>query len=240
MASKNKKKRKNNRKKSKGKKEKKFVDQPDNAQDDAKDVENADPTDESLKRKISDDDSDVEDAPKKKKKKQPVASSSSGQKGKKSIRQMKREKHAERQAAAQAVAKDELKSQCTSYLSQWKHDRQNWKFMKAKQVWLYKNKFSLHLVPDSSWQTLLEYFESAQGNIRNLLLEDANKVIKKMDEWTESQNMSDKKDLPEKDNPEEDKTEDSQAVDDITLPESEKPDDTSYKRARDIIQCLQE
>lgn len=237
MVSKNKKKRKNNRnnKKNKYKKEEKYADNTENVQDAEDDPQNAEPSDENLKRKVSDDDSEADKEPKKKKKKQAAATNSTDQKGKRSIRQMKREKHAQRQAEAQAAAKDELKLQCTSYLSQWKHDRQNWKFMKAKQVWLYKNKFSAHLVPHSSWQTLLEYFESAQGNIRNLLLEDANKVIKKMDEWAESQNSSDKKDKPEGDG-----TEDSQAVDDTPAPESDKPDDTSYKRARGIIQCLQE
>lgn len=238
MASKNKKKRKNNRnnKKNKLKNEEKCSKESKNLEDAEDEPQNteAGPRYENLKRQKSDD-SDTEDAPKKKKKKQPVATNSSDQKGKKSIRQIKREKHAQREAEAQAAAKDELKSQCISYLSQWKHDRQNWKFMKAKQVCLYKNKFSSHLVPDTSWQTLLEYFESAQGNIRNLLLEDANKVIKKMDEWTESQNGIDKKDKLEDDG-----TEDPDAVDDASAPQSEKPDDTSYKRARDIIQCLQE
>lgn len=238
MANKNKKKRKNNRnnKKNKYENKEKFHKDPENVEEDAEDeTQSAGPKYESLRRKNSDDDSDIDDAPKKKKKKQAVDTNRSDQKGKKSIRQMKREKHAQRQAEAQAAAKDELKSQCISYLSQWKHDRQNWKFMKAKQVWLYKNKFSSHLIPDSSWQTFLEYFESAQGNIRNLLLEDANKVIKKMDEWTESQNSTDKKDTLE-----DDETINSGADDNAPAPESEKPDDTSYMRARDIIQCLQE
>ncbi|XP_026316986.1 uncharacterized protein C7orf50 homolog [Hyposmocoma kahamanoa] len=238
MPNKNKEKRKNKlrNKHNKYKNEEKFSEDTENVEEDAEDEPQSDgPNYKSLKRKISEDDSDIEDASKKKKKKQPIATNRSDHKGKKSIRQMKREKHAQRQAEAQAAAKDELKSQCISYLSQWKHDRQNWKFMKAKQVWLYKNKFSSHLVPDSSWQTLLEYFESAQGNIRNLLLEDANKVIKTMDEWTEFQNSTDKKDKPEGDG-----TKNSDANDDAPAPKPEKPDDTSYKRARDIIQSLQE
>lgn len=231
MTSKNKKKRKSNRNHKKHKEE-----NPKESENFVEDEpQSGMPRHTSLKRNVSENDSDVEDAPKKKKKKQPVSANSSNQKGKKSIRQMKREKHAQRQAEAYAAAKDELKSQCISYLSQWKHDRQNWKFMKAKQVWLYKSKFSSHLVPDSSWQTFLEYFESAQGNIRNLLLEDANKIIKKMDEWTESQNSTDKKE-----NPEDNDTKNLDADEDAPASESEKPDDISYKRARDIIQCLQE
>ena len=178
----------------------------------------------------NEDDSDVEEKPqRKKKKKQPVATDSADKKGKKSIRQMKRERFAERQAEAQTVAKDHLKGQCLNYLSQWKHDKQNWKFMKAKQVWLYKNKFSSYLLPDSSWPLLLEYFESAQGNIRNMLLTDAHKVIKQMDEWTESQTGE----VKTKDD-EEDDTEDNEAS------TTKKPDENVYKRARDLIQCLEE
>ncbi|XP_035445329.2 uncharacterized protein C7orf50 homolog [Spodoptera frugiperda] len=180
------------------------------------------------------DDSDVEDKPqRKKKKKQPIQmDSTDNKKGKKSIRQMKREKFAARQAEAQSAAKDQLKSQCLNYLSQWKHDKQNWKFMKARQVWLFKNKFSTHLVPDASWPTLLEYFESAQGNIRNILLEDAHKIIKQMDEWTESQGGESKNDEEDEENEE---TEESEET-----PKPKKPDDSVYKRARDLIQCLEE
>ncbi|CAK1586341.1 unnamed protein product [Parnassius mnemosyne] len=168
--------------------------------------------------------SDTESKPKKlKKKKKLVPSDSSEKKNKKSIRQMKREKHAERQAAAEAVAKDQLKSQCLNYLSQWKYDRPNWKFMKAKQVWLFKNKFSTNLIPDASWPLLLEYFESAKGNIRNLLLADANKIIKQMDDWTDLQN-NEENNIPE-----------DQQDSSIT-----KPHDTVYNRARSLIQCLEE
>ncbi|XP_038206376.1 uncharacterized protein C7orf50 homolog [Zerene cesonia] len=177
----------------------------------------------------SEGDSDAETKPKKpkKKKKRAVPSEeteTTSKKNKKSIRQMKKEKFIQRQTEAAAAAKDQLKSQCLNYLSQWKHDRQNWKFMKAKQVWLYKNKFSKLLIPETSWPLLLEYFESAQGNIRKMLLDDANKIIKQMDEWTESQVNN------EKDNENEEVEESDHA----------KPDDVIYNRARSLIQCLQE
>ncbi|XP_032520955.2 uncharacterized protein C7orf50 homolog [Danaus plexippus] len=177
------------------------------------------------RRFIDDDDDDDDNKPKKskKKKKQPAPTESTEKKGKKSIRQMKKEKHAQRQAEAQSAAKDQLKSQCITYLSQWKHDRENWKFMKAKQVWLYKNKFSSQLLPDESWPVLLEYFESAKGNIRNMLLTDAHKIIKEMDDWTASQ----------------DKDGDNAGDTDQT-PEVRKPDPSVYNRARSLIQCLEE
>lgn len=177
------------------------------------------------KRNCSDNDSDVEDRPKKKKKKKQLISKQETTiqgKGKKSIRQMKKEKYAQRQAEAEAAAKDTLKQECQSYLSQWKHARDHWKFMKAKQVWLYKNKFSSKLVSDESWPVLLEYFEAAKGNIRNMLLDDANKIIKQMDsciEKTDNDLMS------------------TEATETDTM---SRPDDTTYKRARDLIQHLQE
>ncbi|CAG9561047.1 unnamed protein product [Danaus chrysippus] len=198
-----------------------------NANDEENDNEGELEDERGTKRHLVDDgsESDVEDRPKKskKKKKQPAATESTEKKGKKSIRQMKKEKHAQRQAEAQSAAKDQLKSQCITYLSQWKHDRENWKFMKAKQVWLYKNKFSSQLVPDESWPVLLEYFESAKGNIRNMLLTDAHNIIKIMDDWTASL---------EKDGENNEETDQTSEV--------RKPDPTVYNRARSLIQCLEE
>lgn len=236
MGSSNKKKRKNNNKKNKIKRENEAAPNAHNPDDQEEAKEDHDlSADEDLEQKLpkrnrTEEDSDAEEEPKKKKKKkQPIPTDSSGKKGQKSIRQIKREKHALRQLEEAAVSKDQVKSQCISYLSQWKHDRQNWKFMKAKQVWLYKNKFSSYLLPESSWPVFLEYFESAKGNIRNLLLEDANKVIKQMDDWTESENNTE---VSLKENEEEAEKEKVEG--------STKPDDTAYKRARDLIQCLQE
>ncbi|CAG9793759.1 unnamed protein product [Diatraea saccharalis] len=163
--------------------------------------------------------------PKKKKKKKNKPDNSTVQSNKnKSIRQIKREKFAQRQAESLAAAKEQTKSECLNYLSQWKYHRQNWKFMKAKQVWLYKNKFSENLVPKESWSLLLEYFESAKGNIRNMLLDDANKIIKQMDDWTESQTSVDK----------------NEEENEVTENELKKPSEAVYKRARDLIQFLQE
>ncbi|XP_013140173.1 PREDICTED: uncharacterized protein C7orf50 homolog [Papilio polytes] len=192
--------------------------------------ENGNVEKQSQKRKHVEDDSnddtfDTDPKPKRsKKKKIQEPKESSDKKNKKSIRQMKKEKHAERQAAAEAQAKDQLKSQCLNYLSQWKHDKSNWKFMKAKQAWLFKNKFSQNLVPDASYPILLEYFESAKGNIRNMLLADANNIIKQMDDWTESQNNEENNTEPE----------------DSENASVKKPDDIVYKRARSLIQCLEE
>ncbi|KAJ0178408.1 hypothetical protein K1T71_006231 [Dendrolimus kikuchii] len=199
------------------------------------DIDNHQPESEShaandestTKRHFEEEDSETEEKPRKKKKKKPVATvESSNKKGIKSIRQMKREKFLQREAEAEKVAKDQHKSQSLNYLSQWKHDRSNWRFMKAKQAWLYKNKFSSQLLPDSSWPLLLEYFESAKGNIRNMLLDDAKKIIHQMDEWTESQNNE--------------STIDNEVENTEESTPSTKPDETIYKRARDLIQCLQE
>ncbi|CAK1556122.1 unnamed protein product [Leptosia nina] len=205
--------------------------QEDEAKKEISDAATLESEEHAIKRPLDEDelDSDTEIKRKKPKKKKKQAiptedTEGTGKKNKKSIRQMKKEKHAQRQADAALAAKDQLKTQCLSYLSQWKHDRQNWKFMKAKQVWLYKNKFSKQLIPEQQWPLLLEYFESAQGNIRKMLLDDANKVIKEMDDWTESQNENDGNDENE--------------IDEDT--KSSKPDISIYNRARSLIQCLQE
>ncbi|GBP55918.1 Uncharacterized protein C7orf50 homolog [Eumeta japonica] len=178
----------------------------------------------SLKRDLEDD-SDIEDQPKQKKKKKKLKTEAlnTDNKGKKSIRQMKREKHAQRQMATEALAKDTLKQQNIQYLLQWKHNKSHWKFMKARQIWLFKNKFSVNLISDDIWPTLLNYFQSAQGNVKNMLLKDANEVIRAMDTWAEMQN-SEVNEHPEE----------------STEQNIKKPDDISYKRARDIIQNIEE
>ncbi|CAH0398661.1 unnamed protein product [Chilo suppressalis] len=185
---------------------------------------NENPSHSSLRR-LSESDSDNANEPKKKKKKKKKTEFSSAQPNNKnkSIRQAKREKFAQRQAENVAAAKQQTKSECLNYLSQWKHNKHNWKFMKAKQVWLYKNKFSESLIPKESWSLLLEYFESAKGNIRTMLLDDANKIIKQMDDWTESQ-----------------KCEDANSENEDNENEIKKPDEAIYKRARELLQFLQE
>lgn len=181
---------------------------------------------EVIKRKLinSDEECDDEEKPKKKKKKKNNPETQVSGKGKKSNRQVKKEKFAQRQAEAESLAKNALKQQCLSYLSQWKHAKDQWKFMKARQVWLYKNKFSSKMIPDESWLLLLEYFESAKGNIKTMLLDDANKIIKQMDNCLEKDVAGDKSEQNE-----------AEEADGAT-----KPDDITYKRARDIIQHLQE
>lgn len=180
-------------------------------------------------------DSEDETAPKKrKKKKKPIVveTDSSGKRIGKSIRQMKKEKFAEREAEAQGLAKQALKQQCINYLSQWKHDKANWKFMKAKQVWLYKNKFSRDLIPKESWPLFLEYFSSANGNIKKMLTDDANKIIEQMERWLEKEKGEGSENAEDKNDESEEKVDNSEA-------EIDKPSTVAYKRARDIIQHIQ-
>lgn len=94
-----------------------------------------------------------------------------------SIRAMKRKKHAE--LLQEKMLKAELATQqkCLNYVSQWKHNRNQWKFEKLKQVWLKKYMFNSNKVPAEMWNTLLEYFSGCKGKARESVIQDALKVI---------------------------------------------------------------
>lgn len=68
---------------------------------------------------------------------------------------------------------------------QWKHARNEWKFMKVKQIWLIDNLLDETAVPDSIFPTVLEYFEGCKGMARETLLKKGMDVIKKYEQKLE-------------------------------------------------------
>lgn len=155
-----------------------------------------------------------EEPPKKRKKKKKTEEPQTEGENKMSKRQMKRERHAQRLAEAEAASHKAVMMQALSYLSLWKYNKNEWKFNKVKQIWLCKHKFETDKIPDELWQPFLEYFAKASGGVKGLLIQDSNEVIKKMEKW-----MEDNKDT---ENPE------------------NKPSEFAYKRARDILQNVNE
>lgn len=127
-----------------------------------------------------------------------------------SIRAIKRKKHAALMQEKKLKAELALQQKCLNYLSQWKHNKSEWKFEKLKQVWLQQNMLSVEKVPEEMWDTLVEYFGGCKGKARETIIKDALKVIEADDD---------------EENQEKEETED---------------DGVKLKRARDIIQNLQE
>uniref|UniRef100_T1IT15 WKF domain-containing protein n=1 Tax=Strigamia maritima TaxID=126957 RepID=T1IT15_STRMM len=76
------------------------------------------------------------------------------------------------------------KEEALEYLKCWSTDKANWKFMKVRQTWLLKHMFKTTFT-DEEFDTLVEYATSIQGNARIKLREQAESVIKDIDEkWT--------------------------------------------------------
>lgn len=94
-----------------------------------------------------------------------------------SIRAKKRKKHAALMQEKKLKSELALQQKCLNYLSQWKHNRSDWKFEKLKQVWLQQNMFNADKVPEEIWDTLVEYFAGCKGKARETIIQDALKVI---------------------------------------------------------------
>lgn len=155
----------------------------------------------------------VEPAKKKpKKKKKTEEQSTDLPESKMSKRQLKRERHAQRMAEAEAAAHKAVQMQALSYLSLWKYNKAEWKFNKVKQIWLHKHKFDSSKVPDELWQPFIEYFSSASGGIKQAIVGDCQKIIEEMENWIEKNKDAEMKE--------------------------KKPSDVAYQRARDLLQNI--
>lgn len=94
-----------------------------------------------------------------------------------SIRAMKRKKHAALMQEKKLKAELALQQKCLNYISQWKHNRSEWKFEKLKQVWLQQNMFNSDKIPAEIWDTVVDYFCGCKGKARETIIQDAVKVI---------------------------------------------------------------
>ncbi|XP_026477974.1 uncharacterized protein C7orf50 homolog [Ctenocephalides felis] len=136
-----------------------------------------------------------------------------------SKRQLKREKLEKTQKEQREKSTNELIEKAWEYLDTWKNNKTNWKFQKVRQVWLTDNLFDSDKIPDNLWDVVIEYFSGSQGKVRSTIIEQSTKVVQEMSDWTEQ------KEQAEKDGVE------------FNTP---KPCKNKYKRARKMLQSLQE
>lgn len=113
------------------------------------------------------------------------------------------------------VDEGKILRECTEYLNKWKNDKPNWKFEKIKQIKLVNNMFYPGKVSDEIFPVFVEYIAGSSGHMRKLVSTRAMEVVEEMERWCEM--------------PEQEKSESSQ-----------KPDETKYNRAREILQALDE
>ncbi|KAF2899636.1 hypothetical protein ILUMI_06545 [Ignelater luminosus] len=137
-----------------------------------------------------------------------------------SKRAKKRKKHQQLLLEKKVKVDIAMQGKTLNYLSQWKHNRDEWKFEKLRQIWLQQNMFDSDRVPDKFWETSVEYFSNAKGKIRQILIDDALKIIEKSESEVVQTNA---------------KEEESTSND-----EKDQLIINKLQRAKDIIQCLQE
>ena len=76
------------------------------------------------------------------------------------------------------------------YLSQWKNDKQNWTFKKARQTWLLHHMYNEIAIPDEYFSILMEYLSGSKGGARTKTLSDAELFFNKNSENENDDNES--------------------------------------------------
>ncbi|XP_061733219.1 uncharacterized protein C7orf50-like [Nerophis ophidion] len=59
------------------------------------------------------------------------------------------------------------------YLTCWAENREEWKFQKIRQTWLFQHMFDSEQVPDEKFSLMLEYIEGLQGGARQTTVQKA-------------------------------------------------------------------
>ncbi|CAG9766308.1 unnamed protein product [Ceutorhynchus assimilis] len=101
---------------------------------------------------------------------------------KESNRSIKKRKHAKILEEKKVQIELELQQKALNYLSKWKHSKSEWKFEKLRQIWLQQNLFDSSKVPDEFWDTVVQYFNGAQGQSRQTVFDEALKFIENSSE----------------------------------------------------------
>lgn len=108
-----------------------------------------------------------------------------------SIRSKKRKKHAKLLEEKKLKTELAIQQKCLNYLSLWKHNKDEWKFEKLRQVWLQQNMYNTAKIPDEFWDVLVQYFSSSKGKARNTIIQDAIKVVEKEENETNEDEKED-------------------------------------------------
>lgn len=94
-----------------------------------------------------------------------------------SKRQKKREKYEQLKTELKQKGETITQERALNYLSRWKHNKEEWKFEKLRQVWLQNHMFDSSAVPDTFFQTVVDYFGGSKGKIRQAVIDDCTKII---------------------------------------------------------------
>ncbi|OLY84152.1 hypothetical protein AYI68_g1686 [Smittium mucronatum] len=64
-----------------------------------------------------------------------------------------------------------------NYILVWKNARESWKFSKPKQSWLIRNTYNSDLINDANFCILAEYISTIKGMQRDIIFNNAKKLI---------------------------------------------------------------
>ncbi|KAI8038967.1 hypothetical protein M5D96_007677 [Drosophila gunungcola] len=97
------------------------------------------------------------------------------------VRQKKKQKHQQRLEAQKNQNTNKEAKINKEYLLKWKESRQEWKFIKLRQISIQQTAFDEEKLDADLWPTALEYLASSQGAARSKISELAEEVIQKLD-----------------------------------------------------------
>ncbi len=85
---------------------------------------------------------------------------------------------AEEEQKAPEISEIDQRDAALAYLSMFIHQKEQWKFQKAKQIWIIKNMFKVHLFDDKQFDEMVcAYLENLQGQARSNLTEKAKSMV---------------------------------------------------------------
>ncbi|KAH8296572.1 hypothetical protein KR054_008074 [Drosophila jambulina] len=128
------------------------------------------------------------------------------------VRQKKKQKHQQRLEAQRSQNSNKEAKVNKEYLVKWKESRDEWKFIKLRQISIQQTAFDEDKLEAELWPIALEYLASSQGAARAKISKLAEEVIQQLDKAGEKL---------------EDETERQKLI-----------ESTRYQRARDLLQSF--
>ncbi|XP_053665162.1 uncharacterized protein C7orf50 homolog [Anopheles marshallii] len=129
-------------------------------------------------------------------------------KNKKGKREKGRDKHAVQVEEQKKKAKEKEREEIHQYLDCWRANREKWKFLKLRQIYIQDHVFDEDEINADLWPTALDYLSGTKGASKDILVKKAESIIRDGDAAAAGEG-------------------------DETLQASCK-----YERARELLQCL--
>lgn len=101
------------------------------------------------------------------------------------VRQKKRKKHLERLEAQKGQSADKDAKRNEEYLRKWRDNREEWKFVKLRQISIQQTAFDEDKLSAEIWPIALEYLAASKGGSKAIICKLAEDVIQELDKKCE-------------------------------------------------------